>query len=239
MAERVAAATPQVSGWGAISPYAAWLYPVLSGPARSVPWRIRRLRMHVEGMKPIEKTTLSNDRIFTLSHVLSPDECGRLIRAAEGVGFADAPITVGPNKFMMAPDIRNNRRVMVDDAAQARWLWDRIEDLVPAAQGDYYAIGLNERLRYYRYERGQQFDWHRDGAFVRSRDEQSLLTVLFYLNEDFEGGSTDFWDADGELRVVPRCGMALLFPHPLSHRGAPVLRGTKYVLRSDVMYARA
>jgi predicted 2-oxoglutarate/Fe(II)-dependent dioxygenase YbiX len=191
-------------------------------------------------MNAIQKTKLSEDApIFTLSHVLSPEECQRFVRAAEGAGFADAPITVGVNRFMMAPEIRNNLRVIVDDPAQASWLWERIAPFVPAELGHYHAVGLNERFRYYRYEPGQYFRWHRDGAFVRSRDEQSLLTVLLYLNEDFVGGSTDIQHHDGEIRVEPRSGLALLFSHPLCHQGAPVVRGMKYVLRTDVMYARS
>ncbi|EYF02969.1 prolyl hydroxylase family protein [Chondromyces apiculatus] len=190
-------------------------------------------------MNLIEKTALHGDRLFTLSSVLSAEECEHLIQRAEGVGFADAPVTVGVNKFRMAPDIRNNLRVMVDAPEDAAWLWARIEPFVPASFGDFYAVGLNERLRYYRYQAGQFFDWHRDGSFMRSRDEQSMLTVLFYLNDGFAGGTTDFMDGDGDLCVPPQRGGALLFMHQLSHRGAPVLAGTKYVLRSDVMYARA
>jgi hypothetical protein len=32
--------------------------------------------------------------------------------------------------------------------------------------------------------------------------------------------------------------MALLFHHPILHRGDPVAVGRKYVLRTDVMYRR-
>jgi hypothetical protein len=32
--------------------------------------------------------------------------------------------------------------------------------------------------------------------------------------------------------------MRLLFEHSLVHQGAPVLRGHKYVLRTDVMFRR-
>jgi predicted 2-oxoglutarate/Fe(II)-dependent dioxygenase YbiX len=185
----------------------------------------------------VRKSYTEDQRIFTLSSVLSPAECADFIRRAEGVGFAEAPITVGPNRFMMAPDYRNNQRVMMDDRALAALLWERIGAWVPAQWGSHLAVGLNERLRFYRYTPGQFFDWHRDGAFVRSAEERSLFTVLFYLNEDFAGGTTDFMEH--ELSVAPRQGMALLFVHPESHRGAPVVAGTKYVLRSDVMYARA
>ncbi|WP_315705976.1 MULTISPECIES: hypothetical protein [unclassified Bradyrhizobium] len=38
--------------------------------------------------------------------------------------------------------------------------------------------------------------------------------------------------------ITPEQGMALLFHHPIMHRGDPVTRGRKYVLRSDVMYRR-
>jgi hypothetical protein len=66
--------------------------------------------------------------------------------------------------------------------------------------------------------------------------EASRLTFMVYLNEDFGGGATEF-DFPKET-VRPREGMALVFDHGLQHQGAEVTRGTKYVLRSDVMYAR-
>jgi len=192
-------------------------------------------------MNAIEKHRLSADReLFTLSNVLTPFECAHLIERAEAHGFSEAPITIGVNKYMMAPDIRNNRRVMQDDPVLAERLWPRVSAYLPPELASYRAVGLNERFRYYRYEPGQQFDWHRDGAFVRSDDEQSLLTLLFYLSDDCVGGTTDFMFVgdDDELRVSPQRGMALVFSHPLYHRGAPVIDGKKYVLRTDVMYRR-
>jgi hypothetical protein len=56
---------------------------------------------------------------------------------------------------------------------------------------------------------------------------------MVYLNDDFEGGTTDFRDGDV---IAPKRGMALLFEHRLIHQGAPVTRGKKYVMRTDVMY---
>ena len=47
-------------------------------------------------------------------------------------------------------------------------------------------------------------------------------------------GATDFHDHD--IAVTPRTGMALLFQHMLLHEGCVVTSGTKYALRSDVMY---
>ncbi len=93
--------------------------------------------------------------------------------------------------------------------------------------------GFNERFRFYRYEKGQYFDWHNDGIYVRSNKEESMLTFLIYLNDNFKGGATMLsWDT-----IQPQLGMALIFPHRLLHRGVEVESGIKYVLRTDVMYS--
>lgn len=191
-------------------------------------------------MKTITKQSLVADKeIFTLAQALSPQECRDLILRAEAQGFGAAPVTVGVNRYMMIPDLRNNTRVIVDDVELAQELWPRLAEYMPARIGAYTPVGLNERFRFYRYEPGEQFDWHRDGAFVRTDEEQSMLTLMFYLNDECEGGTTDFmYVSADEIQVVPQTGMALVFSHPLYHRGAPVISGRKYVLRTDVMYRR-
>jgi predicted 2-oxoglutarate/Fe(II)-dependent dioxygenase YbiX len=175
--------------------------------------------------------------LFLVEGLLAPGECAALAQQAEKIGFTDAPITVGLNRFLMAPDIRNNTRVILDDPALVGRLWERVRGCTPERLEGLTAVGLNERFRFYRYEPGQQFHWHRDGAFVRSPSERSLLTLIFYLNEGCIGGSTDFLHVTEEaITIEPRLGAALFFSHPVLHRGAPVVEGVKYVLRTDVMY---
>lgn len=174
--------------------------------------------------------------IGTVRDALSPARCAALIRSAEAVGFTDAPITT-PLGFVMAPEVRNNTRVMVDQPAFAAELWARLGPQVPARPGPWEAVGLNERLRFYRYEPGQRFAWHRDGAFARDPREASRLTLMLYLNDGFEGGQTDF-DVEPALSVRPEAGTALFFAHGVRHQGAAVVRGVKYVLRTDVMFRR-
>jgi predicted 2-oxoglutarate/Fe(II)-dependent dioxygenase YbiX len=180
--------------------------------------------------------------IATVDDLLSSDECDAYVRFSESVGYSDAPITTarGP---VMAKEVRNNERVMVDDADRAAELWRRAAPLVPEHFGGHWrAVGLNERLRFYRYEVGQMFNWHYDGAFSRDSSEESHFTFMVYLNDDFEGGETVFargarqMPPNPTLRVKPRKGQALLFHHPILHKGDTVSRGRKYVLRTDVMY---
>lgn len=174
-----------------------------------------------------------SDQIFTVADFYTPAECAAAIELAEGSGFADAPInsSFGPE---IRKDVRNNERVMIDDPILAAALYARIGDYVPRQLGEWTVCGVNERFRYYRYDVGQQFDWHYDGAFERANGERSKLTFMIYLNEDFLGGQTSF----ETVTVVPQSGMALFFVHAQLHKGQPVHRGRKYVLRTDVMYRR-
>ena len=85
----------------------------------------------------------------------------------------------------------------------------------PARLFDRRPVAINERIRCYRYEPGQRFAPHYDGAFRRSDFEASELTFMVYLNDGFVGGTTRFHDFD--IDVVPRTGSALLFQHRLLH----------------------
>lgn len=142
---------------------------------------------------------------------------------------------------VMRKDVRNNTRVMSDHVEDANYLWERLKPFLPAKMGtEWHVTGLNERFRFYRYEPGQYFAWHYDGCFRRNEIEESLYTLMVYLNDDFTGGETKF-----ELKypheqvvVTPKKGMALLFEHYQFHEGSAVTAGIKYVLRSDVMYRR-
>jgi predicted 2-oxoglutarate/Fe(II)-dependent dioxygenase YbiX len=171
--------------------------------------------------------------VQTIAGVLSPAECAALIDRIEQLGPATAPITTarGP---VMRTEIRNNERVMFDDPELARELFARIEGAIAPRLRGMRAVGANERFRCYRYRPGQRFAPHYDGAFIRNDRERSLLTFMVYLNEGFTGGATTFhdWGVD----VAPRTGTALLFQHWLLHEGCELIEGTKYVLRSDVMY---
>ncbi len=165
--------------------------------------------------------------------VLSAAECSELMARIDAGGPTAAPVTTSKG-MVMRPDIRNNERVMFDDAALATSLFLRVKSTVPLKVLKRAPIGANERLRCYRYRPGQRFAPHFDGSFRRSDTEESELTLIVYLNDDFEGGDTAFLDFTH--RVRPKRGSALLFFHRLLHEGCTVVSGTKYVVRSDVMY---
>ncbi|MET0334741.1 MAG: 2OG-Fe(II) oxygenase [Rhizobacter sp.] len=179
---------------------------------------------------------------------LSPEECGKHIQASETRGFAGAA-------SHYPPSYRNNDRQVVDDAALARGMAERMAAHVPGVLeiegARWFFDGINERFRFCRYRPGQQFNIHQDGVHHRGTGFRSRLTFMVYLTDgdDFCGGDTVFYsagpagDASGaparEIgRVRPRAGSLILFDHALWHAGAVVTHGVKHILRSDVMYRR-
>ena len=182
-----------------------------------------------------------NDYVFVVTNFLSKQECEKLIQISEDVGYEPALVSSEKGQ-VLATSLRNNERVMFKDEELSRWLWEKAVDFVPVEYEGRAAVGVNELLRFYRYDPGQRFDWHQDFAFERDNGERSYLTFMIYLNDTFIGGETAFEDSYSEesfeeFQVKPKQGMALFFEHATHHKGEEVWQGRKYVIRTDVMYA--
>jgi len=177
------------------------------------------------------KTIQEREHIYTIENFWSAQHCEDYIAKAENIGYEPATILTA-NGPRLVDSVRNNSRVLYKDIALAGELWSTLESLAPKAIGNNVAIGLNELFRFYKYQPGQQFRRHRDNSYIRNLYEVSFFTFMIYLNDNFTGGATVFED----LIVKPKQGSALIFYHPLLHEGGIVLEGTKYVLRTDIMY---
>jgi len=221
---------------------------------------------------------------FILDNVLSADECKKFIELSESKGYEQVTINIG-GKQVLITEARNNDRCVLDNADIVDEIYQRILRATAEAYPDvhhslvnvpwindvtlqkerkqYKAAGLNEKMRFLRYDPGTYFAPHCDGSYTRSGEpgvgEKSFVTMQLYLNEDFEGGATRFVSADAEedscevsidgsvahcdadtadsVRVVPLTGSVLLFQHDCLHEGAPVRAGRKYAMRTDVMYS--
>lgn len=200
--------------------------------------------------------------VVVIDNVFTPQECQSLIAASEaGTGYSQALINTGTRQIL-ATDTRSSDRWIVDSPEFAAEFWKRImgvmsqdERLTCATfnggkRRGFRAVGLNERMRFLRYDSGGFFAPHFDGAYVRGkeagkrRNERSFVTCQLYLNDgeiDFQGGTTRFLSLMGEeyIDCVPRPGRVLLFQHDLLHAGSLVTEGRKYCVRTDVMYSNA
>lgn len=172
------------------------------------------------------KESFRGDLVYAVYDFLDKAECLEMIRIARLIGFGE----------VAREGVRNNSRVIKTDLDLADSLWRRAEQwVVPWEES--LAVGLNERFRFYRYAPGERFAPHQDGGYERLNGDESKFTFLVYLNDYFTGGETKFFDPEA-FSVKPRMGSLLLFRHNQTHEGVAVESGTKYVLRSDVMYRR-
>eukprot|EP00935_MAST-01C_sp_MAST-1C-sp1_P000876 g876.t1 len=190
-----------------------------------------------------------------ISNVLSPAECSQLMSLTNTMGYdEDAPVS-------LAHDIRHNENcVWIADDEFLNRLLQRCGKHLPQIGGG--LAGINARCRCYRYSEGDFFAIHRDGGwpgsgvvdgkleFDRFGDRFSQMTFLLYLNDDFDGGQTTFYTPvaqDGDVvdvfvqAVEPKQGAALCFfhgTHELSalHESASIGSGTKFIIRSDVLF---
>ena len=172
--------------------------------------------------------------------LFSPDECRALLGRFAALDWLPATINRSTGRAVDVR-VRDNLTVLVRDPAIAADLFARIAPHVPATMTSAWdgprrrveLAGLFEPLRVYRYEVGHHFGAHTDQSYVQA-GARSLLTLLVYLDDDFAGGETELLEVG--RTIVPRTGSVLWFQHALLHSGNRVLRGTKHVLRTDVLY---
>jgi len=178
---------------------------------------------------------------ITVDGVLSEQRCRQYIDRFESSPSHLAPIILEHGEGI-DEEVRNNERIMWDDEAEANALLDalrgelqRTDQAFPTTFKGRPLVGANPRLRIYRYRPGQRHGTHWDTEVeLDNGTVLSRLTLVLYLNGDFTGGQTRFPELDAGVSAQP--GRALLFQHRLLHEACSVERGTKYVLRTDVLY---
>lgn len=108
--------------------------------------------------------------------------------------------------------------------------------LQPVAESLVELQGLNERFRLCRYDVGQSFKKHCDGSFNRGHKYWSFLTLMVYLNDEFTGGKTIFYDKSNQVthEIRPKTGLAIVFfqTSKYPHIGEEIQTGRKYILRT-------
>ncbi|KAF8066593.1 hypothetical protein FPV67DRAFT_1417259 [Lyophyllum atratum] len=198
---------------------------------------------------------------FIINDVFESAECESLVKAAEKVGLLpDEPVAGSATQLS---SVLAHNLVWLADKDFISVLYSRIVEHLPQTVHGGAVKGINARFRLYRYQPGALYRPHIDGAWPASALNESTtppsytydsdpavysrLTLLIYLNDDFEGGCTTFFlpsSTQGVLEarpVKPRIGTVCVFPHgaakgSLLHEGSGVTVGAKYIIRTEILY---
>ena len=77
------------------------------------------------------------------------------------------------------------------------------------------------------YKPGGHYDWHQDYVIDAYHGVREL-TFIWYLNDDFDEGETEFFNGD---KIIPKIGRLLMFPSSWMyvHKGCTVKNKNKYI----------
>ena len=91
--------------------------------------------------------------------------------------------------------------------------------------GDDYFSDTGYQVKVYKPD--GHYDWHSDYA-IHDYSGVRALTFIWYLNEDFDEGETEFFNGK---KIVPKTGRLLIFPANwiYVHRGCTVKTKNKYI----------
>ncbi|KAI6118775.1 hypothetical protein EDD17DRAFT_1853299 [Pisolithus thermaeus] len=196
------------------------------------------------------------DQIITIDGFLSAGECKQLVRFIDGL-----PLELTPPKKKGEAE-RVNYRLSLFSPSFAEKLHSLLLPHLPSfpypasTRKRLTAVNncrsrlphsCNSNIRIYKYTPLQHLGAHYDESVkdmhTGAKSEWTLLIYLTGVEDGVKGGETVFYNDKGKLRetiVAPLTrGTALLHRHGnecLLHEGTLVQEGTKYVLRSDLMF---
>jgi hypothetical protein len=198
----------------------------------------------------LELKELCPSKVWVIPRFFSPHECQQWINFSEDCGGLEYSNSPGNRNMAQRECYRMQQNTALDIVSDV--LYRRFEpvihrlvrDLYPLGYANnYQPVGFNPNLRLYKYTKGHAFGRHVDGSNRVDGVGRTEITVLVYLSS-CKGGATRFYTSDRKNKSFafdPEPGTMLLHVHGdncLEHEAEQVLDGTKYVLRTDVVFAK-
>ncbi|MBC7770780.1 MAG: 2OG-Fe(II) oxygenase [Phycisphaerales bacterium] len=182
-------------------------------------------------------------RVFTAENFLPKPVCAWLIKQARK-NLVRAPVQSAAKDGAFVVDNARSNSAAGTSALQPDLVVQMVNLRIAATIG--LPLSHQEPTNFLHYARGQQYAPHFD-FFAREEEAgfaselqtvgQRVATVLVYLNEDYEGGATEFPRLD--WRFKGKTGDALIFWNLSAageremaslHAGTPVTKGDKWLL---------
>lgn len=203
-----------------------------------------------------------NGLLISISEVFNKSECEELINISESMNYekplmfprnldkslknvqriSDKNMKKGNNNYENT--IRDCQRIMIDSVPFSKVLEKKLEHFIPKTINEnkriYNFEYINPRFRFLKYQDSGHFIRHKDENYITKKNEKSFITILIYLNYDYEGAYTRFfsdpYDKVG-LSLTPETGMVCLMQQDIEHEVPMIQSGIKYVIRTELMYS--
>jgi len=196
--------------------------------------------------------------LFILENILTANECEQLIIKS------DPHYMKLDSEYLLTE--RDGQRVLSNDKKFADVLYMRIQKYLPnknlqpcgfGVSGKWTPLKINSCFRYCKYiGPSLGFAPHRDATYIENETTRSILTILIYLNDEYQRGSTIFYKTNNKrtmdqtvsdemkngfmerFNYKPKKGSVLIFNHNMIHKGDAIMpNDVKYMIRSDIVFA--
>lgn len=180
--------------------------------------------------------------ILEIYNILSVDECNELIRFSQSRSMESSHVVDYSNQSDRKIDItRNSSNVWLRDTDHP--IVQKIAGVSSVLTG--FPFENQEMLQVVKYESGGKYEHHYDAPDISDMkvldklnrgSGQRQYTFLIYLNDEFEGGETEFVNIG--LKIKPETGKAILFRSTTQdqvviknslHTGCTVNNGNKWI----------
>jgi hypothetical protein len=193
---------------------------------------------------------------FVLENFFSSEECDYYVNKAKEIGFHNL-------KNQYPEDYRNSERLSFLSDDIAALIWERLKNFLEKedlngkkpmninVSGVWKPSRVNNGIKITKYTSGSFFKPHIDNVFIFNPQEITIHTILIYLNDEFEGGETNFCEIpEHGLKsflfngisykiiesIKPVKGRAIVFENYKCHEGSKLLSGTKYIMKTEIVF---
>ena len=145
------------------------------------------------------------------------------------------------NRSFTIANFKNGKIINPD---WSKLMYNRIKPYLPKIYIDrlnktYICRKAIKYIMYSAISKDQMFQIHTDTGYEydEKKNNYSKYTVLTYLNDDFEGGNTIFYDNNFNqiIKIKPKKGLTLLFDIDFFHSGEKVINNTKYWIGTEIV----
>jgi hypothetical protein len=174
----------------------------------------------------LSNTTQNIEDCYVVRDAVTPAFCDRLIEEYSKPEVEKLPPTIGGGEGSINLDIRNVQRLQLPLYAGIGATLTAIGLNVNNDIWKYYITHSNQS-EFLMYDVKGKYETHVD-TFHAQSNETRKLTILVFLNDDFEGGK--FYIQNSHERMYPeqKKGTVLIFPSFMPHGVEPITKGVRY-----------
>lgn len=158
-------------------------------------------------------------QVFTIDNAFSEAELSSLAL------YVNDQLDKPQQRTFTSSDFQNGKTV---NKFIANYIYKKIKPFIADE-----LLNVIQTIMFAKVHAGKFFGVHTDTGY----DINSKYTVLLYLNDDFEGGTTSFYDenlTEKLFEIQPVKGRLLCFDINLFHSGDVVTKGTKLWIGTEL-----